>query len=230
MKTLVAVLAFTLLLSTASIGGAQSQLQIKPNQAPGNPTLEIPVAIDPEQRPLDPTFVGDWCGPTRETSAAGDSIPENESQLRDLRSLQPREARERIARRGNSIVVDGRVTAGGCAGPIAKLGVTTHVVSEYAEAIGPREIAMTLVVEFALRDKRATVALSEHLKLIGAGQMETTRTDRFQITDLNYSPLPNSTIRWSGSLHKARPGEFEAWLAKNDYEMGGSDLEVPGAR
>jgi hypothetical protein len=54
MKTLVAVLAFTLLLSRAAIGDAQSQLQIKPKQAPGKPTLEIPVLLAP--------FMGCWYG------------------------------------------------------------------------------------------------------------------------------------------------------------------------
>src|SRR6266851_5927116 len=42
---------------------AQSQLQTPPSAAlQSNSTLEIPVVVQPNQPPLDPMFVGAWCG------------------------------------------------------------------------------------------------------------------------------------------------------------------------
>lgn len=213
-----------IVLSTAAVANAQSQLQIKPNPAPGKPMLEIPVAISSGQPPLDPTFVGDWCGSIRSAPREGSSTPENASVLRDLQSVRTEDECQIFARRGSSIIVDDRLTVGAAGVALINAGETAHVVSEYAEAIGPREIAVTVVLDLAVRNKRATLALSSRLKLNDAGQVDATRTDRFQITDLNYSPLLNSTVSWSGSLHKARPGEYEAWLAKNYYKVGGGNL------
>jgi len=63
MKALASVLVFTLLLSTTSICGAQSQLQVTPNQAPSKPTLEIPAtvrSVAQTQQALLAPFVGCW--------------------------------------------------------------------------------------------------------------------------------------------------------------------------
>jgi hypothetical protein len=225
---LVQAAALAIVLSTAAMAGAQSQLQIKPNQPPSKPMLEIPVATSPGQSTLVPAFVGDWCGTILSTPGTGSSTPENESVLRDVQSVRAEPECQTFAL-GSTIIVDDSLTVGKSGLALMKAGETAHVVTEYAEAVGPREITVTVVLDLAYRNKRATLALSSHLKLTDAGQVEAARTDRFQITDLNYSPLVTSSVSWSGSLHRARPGEYEAWLTKN-YKIGGGDLEVPEAR
>ncbi len=211
---------------------AQSQLNIPPPPvvtaepaapaaAPhGNNTLEIPVVVQPNQPPLDPTFVGDWCGPYQLTSA---DQPVAAALREGLICF-------RFRRSGDGIVIQSRVHDNG--GSTAQLGVSAHVVSDSAEAVGPGEIIATDVVEMISPPARATATLVYDLKLIAPGKMELTRTNRVAVTDLNYVPFSASTVRWIGKLHLAQSGEFEAWQISrsNDSEIGGGDVAVPGAK
>jgi hypothetical protein len=117
-------------------------------------------------------------------------------------------------------------------GSTAQLGVSAHVVSDSAEAVGAAEIITTDVVEMSLAPARATATLTCDLKLIAPGKIEFTRTNRVAVTDLNYVPFSASTVRWVGKLHLAQSGEFEAWqiFRSNDSEIGGGDVAVPGAK
>ncbi len=228
MKTLVAVLASTLLLSIASIGRAQSQLQIEPNQARANPTLEIPVAVRTGHPPLDLTFVGAWCGYLRVTSTDAPVVP-------GAPAMKLRSECARFARRGDSIFVDAhlRLREDGAGPDLAKLGVKLHVVSQYAEATSAQEVTVTDVIGVTSPNARATGTLSYDMKLTGAGRMEVVRTDRLQVTDLKYSPVGSRNVRWSGSLYTVQLREYQAWEAAhgNDAPVGGGgDVYLPGAR
>jgi len=60
-KKVVTVLALAVFLSTAAIGGAQSQLQVNPSQAVSNPVLEIPATMPKAtEKALLAPFVGCW--------------------------------------------------------------------------------------------------------------------------------------------------------------------------
>ena len=193
---------------------------IAPPSAAANNTLEIPVLVQPNQPPLDPTFVGDWCGPYQLTSA---DQPVAAALREGLICF-------RFRRSGDGIVIQSRVHDNG--GSTAQLGVSAHVVSDSAEAVGPGEIIATDVVEMISPPARATATLVYDLKLIAPGKMELTRTNRVAVTDLNYVPFSASTVRWIGKLHLAQSGEFEAWQISrsNDSEIGGGDVAVPGAK
>lgn len=231
MRQVVAILAFTLSLSTASIRTAKSQLQLKSNQVTpaatlaiarnSDNTLEIPVVVNPGRPRLDPTFVGYWCG--------SDQLTSSDHPVRA--GVQRRDMCISFGRRGDSLVLESRIRD--VTGLTAKAGVTVHVVSESAEAIGAREIVATDIIDMTQASRRSTTTLSFDMKLTGKDNMEFTKTSRVQVTDLNYAPTSNATAIWSGSLHKSEQSEFVAWMRAhaNEAEVGGNrEVVAPGAR
>ena len=154
-----------------------------------NNTLEIPLLVQPNQPPLDPTFVGDWCGPYQLATA---DQPVAATLRQGLICFQFRPSRD-------GIVIQSRIHDNG--GSTAELGVSAHVVSDSAEAVGAAEIITTDVVEMSLAPARATVTLVCDLRLIAPGKIEFTRTTRTMVTDLNYVPVPFGWWRWRLGVH-----------------------------
>ena len=126
---------------------AQSQLAAPAAAPRGNDTLEIPVVVQPNQPPLDPTFVGDWCGyelfeSFDETPPVEDTPPVHiPSPGTPVRQGQRCNA---FRRGGNGVVFGGALF-------IDDPSTGLQVVSQSADAVSAREISVTRILEGTVR-------------------------------------------------------------------------------
>ena len=215
---------------------AQSQLHIPPPPviaesaaaAPdGNSTLEIPVVVQPNHPPLDPTFVGVWCGDEQfkfYADAPPGSAPEPPGVRQDSSRCYT------FARSGNGVSFSGSILAS--PGPVVQ-----RVVSQSADAVSAREITVTMILETRIPPIRSTATYTWNFRLDAVGSASPsrivfTRTMRIVETTLDFTPVTTITLQYGCNQHQAAPGEAEAFEAhqSSQHYVGGGVVAVPEAK
>jgi hypothetical protein len=207
---------------------AQSQLQTSPSAAlQSNSTLEIPVVVQPNQPPLDPMFVGVWCGDEQFKFYADvppGSAPEPPGVRQDSSRCYT------FVRSGNGVSFGGSILAS--PGPVAQ-----RVVSQSADAVSAREITVTTILEARIPPIRSTATVTWNFKLDAVGSASPsrivfTRTERIVDTTLDFTPMTTITLQYGCNQHQAASGEAEAFRAhqSSQHYVGGGVVAVPEAK
>jgi hypothetical protein len=193
----------------------------------GNNTLEIPVVVQPNQPPLDPTFVGVWCGDEQfkfYADAPPGSAPEPPGVRRDSSRCYT------FARSDNGVSFGGSILA-------SPGSVALRVVSQSADAVSAHEIAVTTILETRVPPIRSTTTVTWNFKLDAVGSASPsrivfTRTQRIVETTLDFTPLTTITVQYGCNQHQAAPGEAEAFraLQSSQHYVGGGVVAVPEAK
>jgi hypothetical protein len=200
---------------------AQPQAQIRAFHA--NNTLEIPIVVPANESPLDPTFVGVWCG--EQQFEHYDEAPPVGAEPPGIRQSSSSRCYA-FTRSGNGVAVSGSFLA-----PPGR--VAQRVVSQFAHAASPRDITVTTILETRVPPIRSTVTETWSFKLdTGGARIVFSRTMRIADTTLDFTPVTTITVRYGGNQHRAAPGELEAFQAyqSNQHSIGGSNVGVPGAK
>jgi hypothetical protein len=176
----------------------------------GNNTLEIPVVVQPNQPPLDPRFVGVWCG-DEQFKFYADAPPGSAHEPPGVRQVSSR--CYTFARSGNGVSFGGSILAS--PGPVAQ-----RVVSQSADAVSAREITVTTILETKIPPIRSTATVTWNFKLDAVGSASPsrivfTRRERIVDTTLDFTPIhhhnapvwlqPTSGRAWRGRSFPGAP-------------------------
>jgi hypothetical protein len=210
---------------------AQTQLHIPAPPAaaaaPSNNTLDIPVVVQPYQPPLDPMFLGVWCG-DEQFEFYADAPPGSAPEPPGVRQHSSR--CYAFVRSGNGVSYRGSILAS--PGPVA-----LRVLSQSADAVSAHEITVTTVLETRIPPIRSTATYTCNFKLDAVGfgspnRIVFTRTLRIVDTTLDFTPVTTITLEYGCNQHQAAPSEAEAFRAhqSSQHYVGGGDVAVPEAR
>lgn len=199
---------------------AQSQLIPTPPtaKAPSHDTLEIPIVVEPNHPPLDPTFVGVWCGYERFQSYKS----------------EPPGPEPHGARRGSSRCYAFKRSGNGIAVIGGLLGSSDErFVSQSAKAVSASEIIVTTISEITVSPIRATTGMILDFKLDTVrSAIKFTRTLRLVETDMDLTHVTTITSQSGGNKHRGTSKEMQAYnaLMSGQHYVGGGDVAVPGVR
>jgi len=199
-------IAAALLAANAGAQSITSQRDSSPAPRFHQDTLEIPILVKPPQPPVDPSFVGIWCGMLEPVS------PHRGQSKYDC--LQFSGERGRVTLDSGLVRTDS-----------ARIAV--EPVSSVAWADTPDDIVWRAVVHMVQAPAQAMVTRTAHLHLTADRQLIDTITTHIEVTALANNALisTDDTVLW-GHFQPTRPEDAEAYRATH---QGQSVAAAPGA-